>query len=1237
MKKLKRNTGHLCLLLSLLVLVGPGFGQTKPGGQTKLPSFDISIDAPSYYVYNNGTKVLSVTNGVSLGASIYFGTYSVPVRRYLSTDASIATTDYSIGTSSVTLTIEFLDPSDTDTLTTTVDLDDVAGLSLTDGDIYYVGAIANYDRAIAELAGSEAHYAVLYTNNIWCSADPIYIGTETQAPYILNSLPDSGAMNASIKDTIIIAFSEWMKTTGFTYAVSPNPGGLSTKWNTRRDTLKIAHNAFAYATAETVSITHAEDLCGNLLTGRSVITFTTTPNLAPVITMKTQPTSPQTIGRPYLVQAVIKDPAKGGKSITTDSLYYRVNGGAWSALGTVSVKGDTFSFYIPAIDSGLVEYYLQAWDNAGAASIEPSSGYHSFDVNTLPPIVAYSTPDSGVISVALNVPVMVVFSAPVDTTSFSFTLLPNPGGVSRTWNKGRDTLRIAHSLFTYATTETLSITHAVDLFGHLLTGRSVITFTTISNQGPVITMKTQPSSPQTIGRPYLVQAVIKDPAKGGKSITADSLYYLVDGGPLSGLGTTSVKGDTFSFKIPAIDSGLVEYYLQAWDNIYYSTIDPPSDYYFFTVNTLPPAITYSTPDSGAVNVALNAPVMIVFSEQMDTGSFTFTLLPDPGGVSCTWNTGRDTLRIAHNPFIFGAEETLSITHATDLFGHLLPGWNVFTFTTLSEPVGDLRWDGRFGTAAGLGMNSSVYVLYPTGNNVYAGGGFTTTGGVSANYIAKWDGTSWSGLGAGMNSTVLTIAVSNGNIYAGGFFTTAGGVSANYIAKWDGSSWSALGSGMNGVVRALAFIGSTLYAGGDFTTAGGVSAKNIAKWDGTSWSALGSGMNGSVYSLAVSDSNIYVGGPFTLAGGDSAKYIAKWAGASWSALGSGTNSGVRAIAISDSHIYVGGWFTTAGGKSSNYFGIYYDTPDVVYPIITFSTPDSGSSNVALNVPITIAFSKPMDTTSFAFDMTPNPGGVTGNWNTNGDTLSVTHNPFAYATPETVSITYAADLSGKQLSGRRVITFTTTSNQGPAISIKTQPSDPQTEPGPYLVQAVIADPAKKTGKSIAADTLYYSVNSGPWWALSPSGVVGDTFSFHIPAIDSGSIDYCIKAWDNTGLTTMEPEFGYYTFQVDTLKTGVSGRPEPQTFILQLNSASPNPVTGGRTAIRFSLPEQTEVKLEVYNVLGQKVNTLADGRLEKGWHTVDWNGRDGNGQKLSSGVYVYQLKALGKIMTKRMTLIR
>jgi len=80
----------------------------------------------------------------------------------------------------------------------------------------------------------------------------------------------------------------------------------------------------------------------------------------------------------------------------------------------------------------------------------------------------------------------------------------------------------------------------------------------------------------------------------------------------------------------------------------------------------------------------------------------------------------------------------------------------------------------------------------------------------------------------VNDWVFALAVVGSDLYAGGQFTTAGGVPANRIAKWDGSSWSALGSGMNSTVLALAVVGSDLYAGGNFTSAGGKVSTYMAK-------------------------------------------------------------------------------------------------------------------------------------------------------------------------------------------------------------------------------------------------------------------------------------------------------------------------------------------------------------------------------------------------------------------------
>jgi hypothetical protein len=177
-----------------------------------------------------------------------------------------------------------------------------------------------------------------------------------------------------------------------------------------------------------------------------------------------------------------------------------------------------------------------------------------------------------------------------------------------------------------------------------------------------------------------------------------------------------------------------------------------------------------------------------------------------------------------------------------------------------------------------------------------------------------------------DNSVLALAVGTDYLYAGGDFTSAGGVSnTNYIAKWSttSSSWSALGTGVNGSVRALAVSGSDLYAGGSFTTAGVVQAKYIAKWNG-SWSALGTGMDKSVYALSAIGANLYAGGNFTTAGENSANYIANWNGTSWSALEIGMNNKVNALAIIGEYLYAGGEFTSAGGNTLYYIARWHDS-------------------------------------------------------------------------------------------------------------------------------------------------------------------------------------------------------------------------------------------------------------------------------------------------------------------------
>jgi hypothetical protein len=88
-------------------------------------------------------------------------------------------------------------------------------------------------------------------------------------------------------------------------------------------------------------------------------------------------------------------------------------------------------------------------------------------------------------------------------------------------------------------------------------------------------------------------------------------------------------------------------------------------------------------------------------------------------------------------------------------------------------------------------------------------------------------------------------------------------------------------------------------------------------------------------------------------------------------------------------------------------------------------------------------------------------------------------------------------------------------------------------------------------------------------------------------------------------------------------------PRVFELRQNYPNPfNPAT----SISFALPEASTVSLRVYNVLGQEVRTLIDGRMEAGLHTVNFDARG-----MASGMYFYRLDTGANVETRKMTLLR
>jgi len=105
--------------------------------------------------------------------------------------------------------------------------------------------------------------------------------------------------------------------------------------------------------------------------------------------------------------------------------------------------------------------------------------------------------------------------------------------------------------------------------------------------------------------------------------------------------------------------------------------------------------------------------------------------------------------------------------------------------------------------------------------------------------------------------------------------------------------------------------------------------------------------------------------------------------------------------------------------------------------------------------------------------------------------------------------------------------------------------------------------------------------------------------------------------------------------SMATAVEGSTTPRVYALYPNVPNPfNP----RTSIRYDIPTGGgAVALKIYDLSGTLVRTLVNEWQSAGEKTVNWDGRDGRGKRVASGVYTYRLQAPGFLETKKMVLLK
>jgi hypothetical protein len=111
--------------------------------------------------------------------------------------------------------------------------------------------------------------------------------------------------------------------------------------------------------------------------------------------------------------------------------------------------------------------------------------------------------------------------------------------------------------------------------------------------------------------------------------------------------------------------------------------------------------------------------------------------------------------------------------------------------------------------------------------------------------------------------------------------------------------------------------------------------------------------------------------------------------------------------------------------------------------------------------------------------------------------------------------------------------------------------------------------------------------------------------------------------------------YSLDLSTLPGVASVRPGDAALPASLGNR-PNPFTAA-TTITFALGQASSVSLEVYDLTGRKVKSLASGRRTAGSHEIRWDGTNDSGRRVSSGIYFVRLDTGRGAVTRHLNLVR
>lgn len=611
------------------------------------------------------------------------------------------------------------------------------------------------------------------------------------------------------------------------------------------------------------------------------------------------------------------------------------------------------------------------------------------------------------------------------------------------------------------------------------------------------------------------------------------------------------------------------------------------------------------------------------------------------------------------------------------------------------------WDGSHWSNEGGVFNSWVKSFAISGGKLYVGGGFSKIGATPATCICSWDGSTWSSLATSFDGTITSIAVTGDSLFVGGDFYSTVGPVIEFKALWNGLTWSAItapnsgnkyvqlsdtvfalgfgkvtwhdngtwkltGDAISGNINVLFKTGGTTYIGGAIAPTNSFGGYALSRLEANKWTSLGRGFTGTLYSVTEIGGKVICGGQFAWTPSGRANSIASYDGSRWDTLGAGIRGlgrTVRKIGAYDGNVVVVGSFDSAGnistkniaswdGQSWSPFangikGSVYDMGSFQGRLIVVGqftdTSDAHARSLAV-----------WNGSSWSGELDPGINGYLGDV-AMSDSLLFVSGYLNSVDPEPIGRVYVAVWDGfvwtRLDDGPRGTTLALTlfgndlivagefrSMGGQAAKgiaswdgLAWSPLDTGNN---FYVRSLCSHQSDLIVGGAFTGLSGISANgiarwNGTSWNSLGSGIKGTCFS-------AKSIDnklYCVGDFAIAG-DRPASRLAVWTKGAATPVEDNKGEILPRRFVVSQNYPNPfNP----RTTIKYALSYRQNIRIDIYNSVGQRVNTLTDEGKPAGVYRVEWDGTDFLGRRLATGVYFYQMTAGDKTETRKMVLLK